>query len=1069
MSDSPLADQRARDLIRTGLDQTLMVEAGAGSGKTTSLVDRTVALLSEGRTRAENVAAITFTRKATAQLRERFQAALESRLGKEKDSPTRDRLRRALWESDRLFIGTTHAFCARLLRERPVEAGLPPDFSELDEMGESSLQGRAWDQYVLHVRTREPELLERLDRLDLSPEDLKGAFARLAEHPDVEMKPRPVPRPDFTPAREKVLDYALRMRAHLPDPPQEDGLQNLVRSILRRGRRMNLDTDREMARLLRRINRKPTTVLKNWASRDGGRQARDEFQRLREEVIVPTLTRWWEHRYGILMESFLPGAVSHYSRLRREEGLLTYADLLMGAAGLLRDFPEVRSYFQSRYTHLLVDEFQDTDPVQAEIMLYLAGDDPEETDWTRLRPRPGSLFVVGDPKQSIYRFRRADIDVYTLVRDIIQDAGGQLVHLTTNFRSRPRLISWANGTFEDLFDRQRPPYQAGFVPMDPTREEAQGAPPAVMRLEIPAPERVTRARVAAEEARLLARWIRWCLEGNLCLQSGGQERAARPEDFLLLTRTKLYLGTYARALEALDIPYSLTGASEAAALEEFRELMNVLRALADPLNPVPLVAALRGAFFGLSDKDLYRYRRSGGRFYFLEPVPPAVEDDLREVFSSFWVQLARYRDWARALSPSVCLEKILSDLGAVPLALSGEMSQTRVDHLLWGLELVRERERAGDVSFSRAVDLLEEALTGGLEGSDLDGAEGGVRVMNLHKAKGLEAPVVMLADPLSGSGPPPSLHVKRSGGRARGYLVLDRPKGPYYMEVLAQPPDWSRHQKEEERYQEAEETRLLYVAATRAENLLVVGSLPGREDRGAWKDLAPHLADRPALGPEDLTEESGREVFGPDPVTPARLERARAAMRKDRARLACPSYTRQSPAEIPGSGPPPRQAGGAGPSWGRVVHRALEAMVRQKAGELERLVGALLEKEGRDRAETSRVLAVLREVEATSLWSRVRGARAAVAEVPFGYWEEAGRQYVTGTVDLAFREPGGWVLVDFKSDEIAGPDHLEDLARYYSPQVRAYRRAWERVLGEPVKEAGLFFTSVLRFVEIGPR
>ncbi len=169
----------------------------------------------------------------------------------------------------------------------------------------------------------------------------------------------------------------------------------------------------------------------------------------------------------------LNGAVATYDRLRREAGGLNYQDLLLLAARLLRDKPQIRRYFRRRFTHVLVDEFQDTDPVQAEVMLLLTAADPAQTEWRLARPVPGALFVVGDPKQSIYRFRRADIVTYNEVKKIIEQHG-EVVVLRANFRSRKAVIDWVNTTFDQFFpaaaDVYSPAARRWSVPMPAMRK-----------------------------------------------------------------------------------------------------------------------------------------------------------------------------------------------------------------------------------------------------------------------------------------------------------------------------------------------------------------------------------------------------------------------------------------------------------------------------------------------------------------------------------------------------------------------------------------------------------------------
>ena len=189
-------------------------------------------------------------------------------------------------------------------------------------------------------------------------------------------------------------------------------------------------------------------MQKNWPG--GKPQALAELASWNDfagEVAQPLIQTWREHRYEPILRAIAP-AREQYDRLRQEAGGLNYQDLLMKAADLLRDKPQIRKYFRKRFTHLLVDEFQDTDPIQAEVMLLLTAQRDAETDWRKCRPVDGSLFVVGDPKQSIYRFRRADIATYNQVRQIIERSGGQIVALSANFRTIGPLVEWVNETFD---------------------------------------------------------------------------------------------------------------------------------------------------------------------------------------------------------------------------------------------------------------------------------------------------------------------------------------------------------------------------------------------------------------------------------------------------------------------------------------------------------------------------------------------------------------------------------------------------------------------------------------------
>ncbi len=851
-----LKDAVAREAIRTRLEENFLVEAGAGSGKTTKLVDRMAALLAGGFCHPQKLAAVTFTRKAAGELKEKFQLRLEEMFRKEDDPRVKERLGEALGKMEGIFVGTIHSFCARLLKERPVEAGIAPDFAEIEGLEEKLLEEKAWEDYLLEVRFNGGNLLEQLGKLDLSPEDIKGAFRELNRYPDVEMISSKADYPDLTSVRAKLNNFCQLARKQLPSqqPPQGwDDLQKVVLRALRWQRMFDLQQDRYLLRLLEKMDQNAKPTYKRWPSKDETKELEGIFNDFREKEIQPAIKAWQEYRHFHLLNFLLPAAES-YREMRRRENKLNYQDLLMLSAELLKYNPEVRSYFQESYTHLLVDEFQDTDPIQAEIMFYMTGGELSEKDWTKLNPRPGSLFVVGDPKQSIYRFRRADIDTYNRVKDMISKSGGEVLYLTSNFRSLPGIIDWTNLAFADLFTPLSPPYQAGFVPMDRVREKEKGTCSGVYKLNLEGVKGNNSEEIARQDASRIASWIHGSLEGDIALSRTGEEREKGlgaeplPGDFLILVRYKKHMSLYARALEARGIPFILSGGGDISQSVELQELICLLQSLADPDNPVPLVAALRGLFFGVSDDYLYRYKNAGGRFYFFSSIPRDLEPEVREVFEPAWETLKQFWKWTRELPPSSAVERIVSELGFIPLALAGELGRGRAGYLLQALELLRQQESLGERGFPQAVDFLQRLLEEGLE-EELDIEGGGtsaVRIMNLHKAKGLEAPVVILANPGRDPSHDPDLHVVREREKAGGYLVIQK-EAFYSRKTLALPPQWDHYQEEERKYQEAEGVRLLYVAATRAKNLLVISTYPRKPENSPWYPLEEFLADKEEL------------------------------------------------------------------------------------------------------------------------------------------------------------------------------------------------------------------------------
>jgi len=388
---TPPPDQAARDRISRDLGTTFLVEAGAGSGKTKSLVDRMIALLATGRAPIDTLAAVTFTRKAAAELRGRFQVALEqARLG-EKDTEVRKRFDAALTGLERSFIGTIHSFCARLLRERPVEAGIDPEFRELEEHEDRVLLEKSWDEYQAKARLENEAALRGLDDAGLDPGELEAAFKAIAEFPDVEAAPGCAQPPDFGAIRrdlEKLIDLASKLVPKERPEKGRDPLQGLFIRLFRRRRNIGFTDGRRLMESVELFEKALCCKKTYWANKEDGLRLLAAAESFQEKVAGPAIREWREFRHTRAL-AFLGPAIRFYAEKRRAEARLNFQDQLMLAARLLRDNPEVRRYFRKRFHPILVDEFQDTDPIQAEILFLLTGPPIPRRTGPGSRPPPG--------------------------------------------------------------------------------------------------------------------------------------------------------------------------------------------------------------------------------------------------------------------------------------------------------------------------------------------------------------------------------------------------------------------------------------------------------------------------------------------------------------------------------------------------------------------------------------------------------------------------------------------------------------------------------------------------------
>jgi len=1116
-------DAAARARIKQDLDQTFLVEAGAGSGKTKSLVDRMLALLEQGRCRIQTLAAVTFTRKAAAELRGRFQTELERSVREEPDDAVKGRLGDALQNLEQCYIGTIHSFCARLIRERPVEIALNPDFREMEEIEDAVYRDKCWHEFLLEARLKDLPVLERLDDVGLTPEDLKDSFKTVGLFPEVELMPGRDEPPEYAFYRKELEGFLKAAREAVPgDRPGKgwDGLMRMMRRCFYRQRNLGFGDHRVLMETLELLDKSSGFKKTFWPDKEAAEAFCARFEGFQDEVVRPALQRWREFRHGIILD-FLTPAVEFYQRRRREQARVNYEDMLLLASRLLRDNPEVRAYFQRRYTHLLVDEFQDTDPIQAEMLMYLTGTDRDEKDWRKLLPRPGSLFLVGDPKQSIFRFRRADIDTYNLVKRQIEGAGGEVLPLTANFRSLHALGDWVNPVFEEIFPKEFTRHQAAFASLDTVRANQEGAMAGVYKIVVPGVKHNRQGGIAELDGGAIGDFIQWaCDKDNEEIRLArsqeevNQGKTPKPQwsDFLILYRYKKQMHVYARALEERGIPYEITGSGAFAGSEEIREIVNLVQALNDPENPVFTVAALRGIFFGVSDNDLLQYKRQGGRFSFLSLAGKKIVEVLkvladqgdRECAGRVEAALRQMREWwgwTRRYPASTALEMILESSGIVAYLTAGEMGSSRAGNLIKLLEILRGQEREGLTAFSDIAAFMSDlmSLYEIEEMSLTPGRSDAVRMMNLHKAKGLEAPVVFLANPAGVRKHEPDRHIVRTDASGpRGYFVFEKRRG-YQRIRLSQPRDWADIAEEEARYQAAEEMRLMYVAATRARNALVISTYDAKMSSRAWEALDDSLeaspdGTRPAVPELEFPRKMERPEKESLMLFPGDVRKGREEIRTNRDKALTPSYAVDSVTSLAKADveTPVRREGAYGMSWGRVVHAVLEALGRcvwerggvseeEGAKRLDLLLANALAIEERDPADIHRLRNLVAAITGSEFWQRAMRSEKRLFEVPFSVKAdglELGRTdklpvILSGVIDLVFLEPLekkgdspllGWVIADYKTDEIL--DDLQTYVDYYAPQVRLYSSYWAELTGQPVKETGLFFTYLNRWIPI---
>ncbi len=868
-----LPDLSQRERIRLDHDTTLIVEAAAGTGKTTSVVSRVVEMVAAGAARIGQIAAITFTEKAAGELRLRIRQGLESRIEDEDEDPgggaRRERLEVALSQLEEASIGTIHAFCATVLRERPIEAGVDPDFKILTDAERRAFFDRVFRRFVdRQLENPGPgiaRLLRRSRNPAVSPLDvLREAGWRLLEYRPFEAswKRRSwdagtaiedlVGQPGGAGDEEVPSLFMIdKLYRSLPKDPPGTRPNWLVRSMAAAA-----DLGREIR------------VRDASSGRDSGRDSGGDVEWLEQalaELKVPGYSgrtpsgfrhaRKWRDAFrarllafqqesnadlAALLREDLRGLIEDYEAAKQKAGMLDFDDLLLRTRGLLLDHAEVREELGGRFRHIVVDEYQDTDPMQTEIVLLLTAPEPAGGDWRAAIPLPGSLCLVGDPKQSIYRFRRADVAHYLDVKERLLANGAAEVRLTTNFRSVPAICDFVNRVMKPVFEEAAGlgglARQVDYLPLHPSREAIRES---IALAAIPLAHAPYVRQLEEQEPKAVAGFVGGLLDSGFRVSQAGEERTrpVEPSDICLLFRRfrtygRLVPQPYADALRDLGIPHSLAAVQTYISSAELSFLRAALTAIEFPDDELSVYATLRGPLFAIPDQDLFLFRERHSKIRLRpararllelddEAAPPggtpdratnrtpdrtmdrAIRDGL-----AFLYRLHRRRTHQPI---AVTLQQLLGRNRAE----TGFAFWNAPDQVLANLRRLAEAARAfeagGGLSFRAFVEQLAAAAENPDAGSAhaIDEDVSGVRIMTTHTAKGLEFPVVILCDGA----------FQRHGRASR---VVNAERRLYACDLGAGIVPWDLIEgtPAEEAEDLAELDRLLYVSLTRARDLL---------------------------------------------------------------------------------------------------------------------------------------------------------------------------------------------------------------------------------------------------------
>lgn len=1101
-------DQATRDLVsRDGLRRTLFVEAGAGTGKTTQLVDRIANLVLHEGVRLANIAAITFTEAAAAELQTRIRVQFEKRAATATDEAERERCRQAITDIDLAALSTLHGFASRLLGEFAIAAGLPPRIRVLDEVSSQLAHEDRWARFVDALYddpANEPALVRAaLVGVAFEPRypghaTLKDVAAELNDSWDrltlvAAAEPQPIGPVDFT-----AFDAAVAAVVDLADTctdPSDKFCVHLTQSLIPQMTAVAAiaDPDRKLAAI---------HATREWKKGSGGKKDAWGGDVVAAKSTVDAVNDAIAELIGTCADEVLrhliiliSAEVLRAAQARREDGGLEFHDLLVLAREVLRTSPEARSRLHERYSHILLDEFQDTDPIQIELALLIAASisGPVPSSWDQFSVDEGRIFFVGDPKQSIYRFRRADIGLFLEARDKF-GPDDTWARLTTNFRTVAPILDWVNAFFGETMQSEEAGRQPRYEPLHAWRDADSGADHRPLLLGGPHPDPKVRAGTlreaeAADVARTIAE-IRdrpddWPVQDD----TTKSWRPARLSDVTVLSPTRTSVPYLRAALEQAGIPYRLATGTLVYDTQEVRDALAALRAVDDPTDELSLVTALRSPLYACSDVDLFTYHQAGGHWDLrAEPPPDLGADHPVSVALAHLRTLWEQRWW---LTPSTVLERLLRERRAFLLAF-GHPRPTEVwRRLRFLLDQARAFEEAngGDLR-----SFVEWATLQGADSARVhepllpETDDDAVRILTIHGSKGLEFAITILTGMTT-----------QPGGARVGVSMLWGDDGQPDVRIrkgIATANHEPRADLELE-MDAHEKLRLFYVASTRARDHLVVSvhhkeGGPQTYANRVWTYFTEHpelwrarAEDPPVIEQLDLLAElvpptapsvdslpavDDRQAWieartrmldsqqAPRVLSATAVARAAVAARSDDAALVdddgfLDDLDPPEADEVDAPAVVDRRRGRAGTAVGRAVHATLQVI------DLAEPVALSAQVLRQCQAESIPELA---DLVAKLVGSALASPTIALAATTAHHRElyvaaPVGSRVVEGYIDLLIETPEGLVVVDYKTDAVRSEADIDAKLAAYELQGASYAVALQAVTGLKVTECRFVF------------
>ncbi|MFN0117798.1 MAG: UvrD-helicase domain-containing protein [Elusimicrobiota bacterium] len=1075
-------DQLDRDRIISSLDENVIVMAGAGTGKTTLLIGRLLELIFVKQIPVEKIVALTFTRKAAEELRER----LEDRLRDIVENPVKygdpekviKLAEKALFDIPKSQIGTIHGFAGHLLRLYPLQAGVDPSFREDEGDGFHLLFESLWKEW-LYVELgenapRQEQWFKMLNEMGM--DDIKLFAKNMASFSD-DMSDS-LKASEFKNIFIPIFSQLKELKNRMGLPKKSSGFSERF-ELIEKTLSQLINEGKFTKDSVEQISNLSDYVPKEWQEDEDAPIVYKKALRLLKKALLVNDKIFYE------LNDLLTPFINQVRKKLSQQGIIPFDSILMFTRNLLRDHLLVREALKKQYVTFLIDEFQDTDPLQGEILFYLAEVKGKSAlNWRQVQLEPGRLFVVGDPKQSIYRFRGADIAAFEDFWNLMRDQGAYEAILKANFRSEPQIISAVNQIFSiGMVESSliQPKYEELTSHLDGTLETACE----IFYLQSQSDSSLSASQQREVEADAMARWIHeWV--GKKC-----GERILEYRDIAFLLRGSHAFFPYLEAFRRYGIPYLTEGEKTFYQRPEVTEMFNLLSAILNPEDTLALVGVMRSPLGGFTDAEIFELKKSNSLDYRRKSIV------LKEKTGFLFEALKELNECCLDDPLGDFIEKVFARLPVLEINFKRHDGDQSIANVLKIKRMAMDWLEKESLTLKEFVERLRDHREDEREEGEnplADAQFNAVKIMTIHKAKGLEFPVVFLPNLSASLASSKQIKPQKIFDWRTQKLGVRLPSsGMINSSMLIL-------EEELEMKEKAEEVRVFYVALTRAKNKLMLGlkeksrGIPPYVSILKGGKFWPHeskdflLKDQSCITVQILEEKrpkpfkKSKDLFEINhALSPSSLAEKMSKRESDFEKLLVkkliisPSFKMsESDSKLDDSamffyGNENRVSPEQSILIGHICHKVLEKWDFQ----ILKAVHEVLKKHiyqaahyfdfNPDNKEYESVVdecfAILGGFLNSAKYKELTKVKILAREVPFMYALEPIKEdsslTMRGVMDLVYEDNNKIFILDYKTNQLKGKK-LSEILTHYQPQAKIYKTAIKKILNQEAEFEILF-------------